>query len=69
MRSRRRGGGSAGLVVPPLGLILGVMGVVVVLKKMRRPRGGPAPAEVSDEERARLDAALRELEAEEETLF
>jgi hypothetical protein len=49
--------------------MLGVMGVVVMLNKKRRPRGGPAPAEVSDEERARLDEALRELEAEEETLF
>ena len=66
---KKRGEALLAWVVPPLGLILGVMGVVVVLKKMRRPRGGPAPAEVSDEERARLDAALRELEAEEETLF
>ena len=56
-------------VVPPFALIVGVIGVVVGLKKMRRPREGPAPAEVSDEERSRLDAALRELEAEEETLF
>lgn len=56
-------------VVPPLALVLGVMGVVVGLRKMRRPREGPPPAEVSDEERSRLDAALQELEAEEETLF
>ena len=66
---KTRGEALLAWVVPPLGLILGVIGVVVMLKKMRRPRGGPAPVEVSDGERARLDAALRELEAEEETLF
>jgi len=66
---KTRGEALLAWVVPPLALIMGVMGVVVVLKRMRRPRGGPAPAEVSDEERERLDVALRELEAEEDTLF
>ena len=66
---KMRGEALLAWVVPPLGLILGVIGVVVMLKKMRRPRGGPAPVEVSEDDRARLDAALREIEAEEETLF
>ena len=66
---KTRGEALLAWVVPPLALTLGVMGVVVVLKGMRRPRAGPAPAEVSEEERSRLDAALRDLEAEEETLF
>ena len=56
-------------VIPPLALILGVALVVFVLRRIRKPRGAPSASEVSDEERARLDAALRELEAEEETKF
>lgn len=63
------GGSLMAWVVPPLALIFGVMTVVVVLRKIRRPLEGPEPDEVSDEERARLDAALRELEAEEEVQF
>ena len=66
---KARGEALLAWVVPPLALILGVLTVVVVLRKMRRPQDGPLPDEVTDEERARLDAALRELDAEEEVQF
>ena len=56
-------------LIPPLALIGGVAIVIVFLRRIRKPRAGPAPSEVSDDERARIDAALRELEAEEETQF
>ena len=56
-------------VIPPLALIFGIVIVVLVLRKIRKPRGAPVTTDVSDEERARLDAALREIEAEDETRF
>jgi cytochrome c-type biogenesis protein CcmH len=56
-------------IVPAAAVILGIGTVVVVLRRLRRPTEGPPPGQVSDEERQRLDAALRELEAEEETQF
>ena len=54
-------------VVPPLAVLLGMAAVVVVLRRIRRPRELPPPEEVSEAERQRLEEALRELEAEEET--
>jgi cytochrome c-type biogenesis protein CcmH len=57
-------------IVPPAAVVLGIALVVVVLRRLRRPRAeGPLPDEVSAEESARLDAAIRELETEEEPLF
>ena len=51
-------------------VVLGVALVVVVLRRVRRPREeGALPDEVTAEESARLDAAIRELETEEEPLF
>ena len=57
-------------IVPPAAVVLGIALVVIVLRRVRRPREeGPPADEVSAEESARLDAAIRELEAEEEPLF
>jgi cytochrome c-type biogenesis protein CcmH len=57
-------------IVPPAAVVLGIALVVVVLRRVRRPREeGPPPDEVSPEESARLEAAIRELETEEEPLF
>ena len=56
-------------IVPPLAVVLGIAAVVVVLRGSRRAPQGGIPEEVSDEERHRLDEALRELEAEEEIPF
>jgi cytochrome c-type biogenesis protein CcmH len=56
-------------IVPPAAVLLGIGAVVVALRRLRRPYEGPPPEQVSEEERQRLDAALRELEAEEETQF
>ena len=57
-------------IVPPAAVVLGIALVVVVLRRVRRPREeGPLRDEVSAEESARLDAAIRELETEEEPLF
>jgi cytochrome c-type biogenesis protein CcmH len=56
-------------IVPPAAVLLGIGAVVVALRRLRRPHEGPPPEQVSEEERRRLDAALRELEAEEETQF
>jgi len=56
-------------IVPPVAVLLGIGAVVVALRKLRRPPGGAPPQQVSEDERHRLDEALRELEAEEETQF
>jgi cytochrome c-type biogenesis protein CcmH/NrfF len=59
-------------VVPPVGVVLGLVLVVVALKKMRSgasPKPRTAEGEMSPEEEARLRAALRELDAEEEATF
>ena len=57
-------------LVPPAAVLLGIATVVVVLRRLRKPPDGPPPSgDVSDEESARLDAAIRELETEEEPLF
>lgn len=56
-------------IVPPLGALLGVLAAVLALRRMRGPRRPTVPDDVSDEERDRLERALRDLEAEEETAF
>jgi cytochrome c-type biogenesis protein CcmH/NrfF len=56
-------------IVPPLAVVLGIAAVVIVLRRLRRPKEGPPSEDVSEEESARLEQALRELETEEEPLF
>ena len=58
-------------IVPPLAVLLGVLLVVVALRKMREGRRVVEPLEedLSDEEEARLREAMRELDAEEEATF
>lgn len=58
-------------VVPPAGVLLGLVLVIVALRTMRAS-AGPRPViegEVSSEEEERLRAALQELDAEEEATF
>ena len=58
-------------IVPPAGVLLGVLLVVLALRRMRRGRVVIEPLEedLSDEEEARLREAIRELDAEEEATF
>lgn len=58
-------------IVPPAGVLLGIILVVVALRRMRRGRVVVEPLEedLSDEEEARLREAIRELDAEEEATF
>lgn len=55
-------------VMPFLAVVAGVGITIVALRHFRRPAPVAAPA-VSAAENARLEAALRELESEEEPLF
>lgn len=58
-------------LVPPLGLLLGVLLVVVALRRMREGRVTVEPLEedLPEEVEARLREAMRELDAEEEATF
>jgi len=58
-------------VVPPLGGVLGLILVILVLRRMRAGRETVAPVEgeLSEEEEARLRAAMKELDKEEEATF
>lgn len=56
-------------IVPPIAVLGGIGAVVLVLRRLRKPKGAPPSEDVSEEERVRLDAAIRELETEEEPLF
>lgn len=58
-------------VVPPLGVLVGLVLVVLVLRKMRAGRQvvDPLEGELSDEEESRLREAMRELDKEEEATF
>lgn len=58
-------------LVPPLGLLLGLGLVVFALRRMRRDATTVEPLEddLSDEEEARLRAAMREIDQEEEATF
>lgn len=66
-----RGGGLLAWVMPPLVLLLGLVGLVVGLRRFTgAPAGeGEEGPDISEEERERLTEALHELEAEEEPLF
>ncbi|MEJ2539218.1 MAG: cytochrome c-type biogenesis protein CcmH [Gemmatimonadota bacterium] len=68
---RARGRSLLAWVVPPLGLLVGVLLVVVALRRMRRGREVVPPLEedLSSDEEARLREAIRELDAEEEATF
>lgn len=56
--------------MPFLAVAAGLAVAIVVLRRIRRPPAASAAGpEVSAEESARLEAAIRELEAEEEPLF
>lgn len=58
-------------IVPPVGVLLGLVLVIVALRAMRAS-AGPRPAlegEVSSEQEARLRAAMQELDEEEEATF
>lgn len=58
-------------VVPPLGLMVGLLLVVVALRKMRAGREviPPLEGDLSDEEEQRLRDAIREMDKEEEATF
>ena len=60
-----------GAIVPPLGVLLGVLLVVVALRRMREGRATVEPLEedLPEEVEARLREAMRELDAEEEATF
>lgn len=66
---KRTGAGLLAWVMPPAGLLLGLGLVIVALRRLRGPAdpvgGGGAEALTADEQ-ARLDAALADLEAEDE---
>ena len=66
-----RGRGLVAWLVPPLALLLGLVGLVVGLRRFGGgPGAGPGEdVEISAEEQERLDEALHELETEEEPLF
>lgn len=56
--------------MPFLAVTAGLIVAIVVLRRIRRSPAAPAVgSDVSAEESARLEAAIRELEAEEEPLF
>jgi len=66
---KRRGTGLLAWVVPPGGLLVGLGLVLLALRRLRGPASGSGAAEddaLSDEEEARLDAAMAEFEADEE---
>lgn len=65
---KRTGAGLLAWVMPPAGLLLGLGLVIVALRRLRGPtRAGEASAEgLTSDEQARLDAALADLEFEDE---
>lgn len=66
-----RGRGLVAWLVPPVVLLLAVLGLILGLRHFTGPAAGGAGEgpEISEEERRRLDAAMQELDAEEEPLF
>lgn len=58
-------------VVPPAGLLAGIFLVVFALRQMRKSHVSvePVEGELSEDEEARLRAAMRELDQEEEATF
>ncbi len=64
---KRSGAGLLAWVAPPLALLMGLAVVVVVLRRLRgRETGVAGSGGLSDEEQARLDEAMAELEAMED---
>lgn len=68
---RARGRSLVAWIVPPLGVLVGIVLVVVALRKMRKHRTvvDPLEEDLSDEEETRLRDAMRELDQEEEATF
>lgn len=63
---KRSGRGLLAWTMPPAMLVAGLAVVVLVLRRLKGPAPVGGRAELTDEERDRLDAALAELEALEE---
>ncbi len=68
---KRSGKSLIAWIVPPLGVALGVLALVMALRGMIRPSGTPTvTAEgISDEQEERLRQAMQELDREEEATF
>jgi len=66
----RSGTGRWAWLLPPAGIILGLVGVASVLARRRRPWAEDGPSRpIGPEEAARLKAALADLEKEDEPAF
>ncbi len=63
---RRTGTGLLAWAIPPAVLVAGLAVVVLALRRLVGPAPAPAGADLTDEQRERLDAALAELEEMEE---
>ena len=63
---KRSGRGLLAWTVPPVVLVAGLALVVLALRRLKGPAPAGVPAELTDEERDRLDAALAEMEKMEE---
>lgn len=61
------GRGLLAWAIPPVVLVAGLALVVLVLRRLKGPAPVDAPADLTDEDRERLDAALAELEEMEES--
>lgn len=69
---KRQGAGLLAWLMPPFAVAAGIVLLLVALRRMRRQREEhpqPAPGEVSTEDEARLQEAMKELEEEEEVPF
>ena len=63
---KRSGQGLLAWTIPPLALVAGLALVVLVLHRLKGPAPAGARADLTDEDRERLEAALAELEELEE---
>lgn len=64
---KRSGRGLLAWTIPPAVLVAGLALVVLVLRRLKEPAPVDARADLTDEDRERLDAALAELEQMEES--
>lgn len=64
---KRSGRGLLAWTIPPAVLVAGLALVVLVLRRLKGPAPRGVQAELTDEDRERLDAALAEMEEMEET--
>lgn len=64
---KRSGRGLLAWAVPPVVLVAGLALVVLVLRRLKEPAPADAQADLTDDDRERLDAALAELEPMEES--